>query len=154
MVNHNLRRLIRRKVPSNCLHKITFRIYALSAFIPLHSHLVKLTHQIKVNTVIHEIILARLDTTRRAKVHAVRLAHVLDLFVRARQADKVRVKLVQIVLEHLRLIARRVACNHDREQDSATLLDYFVVHEGHFVEFVRANVGAVGEAEIHLSRYC
>jgi hypothetical protein len=99
---------------------------------------------------IDEIVLALLDHTRRAKVHPVRLAHILDLVVRARQADEIRVEFLQVLLEHLGIVARGVACDHEREQHGAAFFRHFVVHEGHFVELIGADVGAVCEAEVDL----
>jgi hypothetical protein len=99
---------------------------------------------------VDEIILALLDHTWRAKVHPVRFAHLLDLLVRARQPNEIRVEFLQVLLEHLGVVARWVACNHEREQDGAALLDHFVVHESHLVELVRADIGAVREAEVDL----
>lgn len=100
---------------------------------------------------INQIILAGLDTRRRTKVDPIRLARILDLVVLARQADEVRMELCEIVLEHFGRVARGIACDHEGEQDFAALLGDFVVHEGHFVEFVRADVRAVGEAEVDLN---
>ncbi len=99
---------------------------------------------------IDKIILARLDITRRTKIDAIRLARVLNHIVGARQADKVRVELCEVLFQHRRSVARGVARYHEGEQHFAVLRDHFVVHEGHFVEFVWADVGAVCEAEVNL----
>ena len=108
------------------------------------------THQIEVNAVINQVVLARLGILGRAKVHPIRLASILDLLVVARQPNEIRVELGQVFLEYARVVARGVACNHDGEEDVSAFGDDFVVHEGHFVEFVGADVGAVGEAEVDL----
>jgi hypothetical protein len=103
--------------------------------------------------VIYEIILSGLHTARRAEVHPVRFACALDLFIVASQADKFRVELFQILLQDFRVVARGIACDHKRKEHLAALLNHLVVHEGHFVEFVRADVGTVGEAEVDLERH-
>jgi arginine/ornithine N-succinyltransferase beta subunit len=103
--------------------------------------------------VIYKVILSRLHTTWCAKVHSVRFARALNLFVAARQANELRVKLFQVLLQNLRVVARGVACDHEREEYFAALLNHLVVHEGHFVEFVRADIGAVGETEVDLQGY-
>jgi hypothetical protein len=99
---------------------------------------------------VHQIILALFHALRRAKVHAIRLARVLDLLVRARQADEVWVELLEVFFQDAGGVARGIACYHEGCQDGPAFRDHFVVHEGHFVEFVRADVRAVGEAEIYL----
>ena len=99
---------------------------------------------------IYEVVLPWLHATRRAKVDPVCFANALDLFVVARQANEVGVEFGQVLLEHLGVVARGVACDHYGKEDVAAFRDDFVVHEGHFVEFVGANVRAVGEAKVDL----
>ncbi len=103
---------------------------------------------------INQIILAWLDILWGAKVHPVRLARILDLLVVARQSNEIRVEFCQVFLEHLGVVARGVAGDHDGEENVAAFGDNFVVHEGHFVELVRADVGAVGEAKVDLQLHC
>jgi hypothetical protein len=100
--------------------------------------------------VIHQIVLTRLDILGGAKVHPIRFARILDLFVGACQADEIRMEFCQVFLEHLGVVARGIACDHDGEDDVATFGDDFVVHERHLVELVWADVGTVGEAEVDL----
>jgi hypothetical protein len=113
-----------------------------------------LTHQVKVNTVIHQIVLPGLHTARRTKVHPIRLACLLNLLVFARQANEVWVEFFQVLLEHLWVVARGVAGDHEREEHAAAFRNNFVVHEGQFVEFVGADIGAVREAEVDLRGFC
>jgi hypothetical protein len=103
---------------------------------------------------INQVILARLDILWGAKVHPVRLARILDLFMVARQSDEIRVEFCQVFLEHLRVVTRGVAGDHDGEENIATFRDDFVVHKGHFVELVGADVGAVSEAKVDLRLHC
>jgi hypothetical protein len=110
----------------------------------------QLTHQVKVDAMIHKIILPWLHAARCAKVHSVRLACVLDLIIVARQSNELWVELGEIFLQDLWSIACRIAGNHERKQHFAALLNHLVVHECHLVELVGADVGAVGEAEVDL----
>jgi hypothetical protein len=70
MPPNNLRRRLRTMLSPNRLNKIALRI-----------------HQIKIDTMIDEIILALSDTLRRREVDAVFLADILDLLPGSRQAD-------------------------------------------------------------------
>lgn len=138
MIQNNLRRRLRAVLSSQRLHKITLRI-----------------HQVEVNTVVHEVILARLDILRRAEVDAVLLAQRLDLVVCAGQADELGVELDQVLLKSLGVVACGVAGDEDREEGvlGGLFLDE-VEHAGHLVEFFGADVGAAGEAEVDLHRIC
>ena len=62
VIHNNPRRRLRRMLPSNRLHKIPLRI-----------------HQIKINTMIHQIIHPRLHSLRRTKIHSILLTNVFDL---------------------------------------------------------------------------
>lgn len=101
---------------------------------------------------IHQIILARLDVLGRGEVHSVLLAHVLDLFICARQSLNLLVELAQILAQDLGRVSRGIAGNEDWPHDllPAKLLAHLVDDLRHFVEFVGADVGAVGEAEVDL----
>lgn len=112
------------------------------------------THQIEVDTVINQVVLARLDVLGGAEVHAIRFTCILDLLVGACQADEVRMELCQVFLEHLGVVACRIACDHDGEDDVSAFGDDFVVHESHFVELVGADVGTVSETKVDLRHYC
>jgi hypothetical protein len=102
---------------------------------------------------IHQIVLSGFHTARRTKVHPIRLARLLDLLIFARQANEVRMEFFQVFLEHLWIVARRVAGDHEREEHAAAFRNNFVVHEGHFVEFVGTDIGAVREAEVDLMKF-
>jgi len=58
------------------------------------------THQIKINTMIHQIIHPRLYPGRRAEIDPILLAHIFHLLPRPRQAHNPQVKLAQVVLQH------------------------------------------------------
>jgi hypothetical protein len=133
MLAHNLGRTLRRILPPYTLHEVPLRI-----------------HNVEVNTMIDQIVLARLHVLRRAEIHAVHLAHVLRLLVGPREADELRVELVEVVAEDEGGVARRVAGYEEGPQDGAVLGGYDVDCAGHFVELVGADVGAVGEAEVYL----
>lgn len=102
---------------------------------------------------IDQIILPRLHSGWCAKVHTVLLARLLDVLVCACQAQDRRVELGKVFLQDFGRVARGVASYHERSHDIATLFFDFLVHEGHLIEFVGADIGAVGEAEVDL-RWC
>ena len=113
-------------------------------------HSSKLTHQVKVDTVIHQIILPGLNIRRRRKVHAIRLAHILDLLPRPRHAQNILMELRQIPANNLRRIASRIARNKHIPHDAlAVLLFDLVDHAGHLVQLLGADVRAVREAKVH-----
>jgi hypothetical protein len=109
------------------------------------------THEIEVYAMIDQVILPRLHCRRRAKVHAVLLARLLDVLVRACQAQDGWVELGEVLLQHFGRVARRVAGDHEGDHDIAALLLDFVVHKRHLVELVGADVGAVREAKVDLA---
>ena len=112
-----------------------------------------LTHQIEVDTVVHEVILAGLHVPGSTKVHTVLLADVLDLLVRASQADDARVELLQILAQHLGRITDGIASDENGQENllipgsSLDLLDDL----GHLVQLVGADIRAVSEAEVDLN---
>jgi len=93
------RRLLRAMLSPNGLDEIALRI-----------------HQVEVDAVVDEVILAWLDTLRGGEVHAVLLAHLLDLLPGARQADDVRVELGQVGSQDGRGVAGRVAGYEDGKE--------------------------------------
>jgi hypothetical protein len=137
-----LRPIASTKSPSGSVHDISM--------CPLYFGIRVHTHKVKVDAVIHQIVLSRLHTAWCTKVHPIRFASLLDLLVFARQANKIRMKLFQVLLEHWGGVTRRITRNHKWEEDFAALLGDFVVHQGHLVELVGADIGAVGESEIDL----
>lgn len=98
MIQDNLRRLLRTMLTSNSLHEITFRI-----------------HQIEINTVIHKVILALRHVRRRAEIHPIFLADILNLLPGACQANDVVMEFRQVFLENARGIARWIASYEDRD---------------------------------------
>lgn len=125
--------LVRRVLAAEGLNKITLGV-----------------HQVEVDAVVDEVVLARLDLGGSAEVDAVRLAHGLDLVVCARQADELGVELGQVLLEHLGGIARRIAGDEDRLESAGTLGLHLFEHGRHLVKLLGADVGAVAEAEVDL----
>lgn len=113
-----------------------------------------LTHQVKVNTVIHQIVFARLHISGRAKVHAVLTADVLDLVIGAGQADDARVEFLQVCAQHLGCITSGIAGDENWHEDFVVLGGFldFLDDGGHFVQLVGANIRAMSEAEVDLQR--
>jgi hypothetical protein len=109
------------------------------------------THEIEVYAMVDQVILPRLHCRWRAKVHAVLLARLLDVLVGACQAQDGRVELGKVLLQDFGGVARGVAGDHEGDHDIAAFLLDFVMHEGHLVELVGADVGAVREAEVDLA---
>lgn len=110
----------------------------------------KLTHQVKVDTVIHQIILPGLHIRRRREVNPIRLANILNLLPRPRHAQNIIMELGQIPPDNLRRVPSRVARDeHTPQHALALLLLDLVDHAGHLVQLLRADVRAVREAEVH-----
>lgn len=137
MPQNNPRRRLRTMLPPNRLHKIALGI-----------------HQIKINTMIHKIILSLLHPLRRRKVHSILLTYILDLFPSACEAYDRRVEFGEVGGEHAGCVAGWVAGDEEGEdgREGGWGGVYEVDHLGHFVEFFGADVGAVGEAKINLSQ--
>ena len=134
------------------------------------AHAERLTHQVKVNTMVHQIILSGLHPVRRTEVNTVLLTHIPNLLPRPRQPNDPRVELLEIALQHYRGVARRVAGDEEREhglpgkgrrvgivengfgnrvaagRGGGDDVDDF----GEFVELFGADVRAVREAEVYL----
>lgn len=134
MSRNELRGLLRRVLSSQRLHKVTVGV-----------------HQVKVDAVVDEVVLAGLDVLGRAEVDAVLLAQRLDLVVGSGQADEPGVELGQVLLQGRWVVARRVAGDEDGEEGRVGVLGLDnVEHLGHLVELFGADVGAAGEAEVDL----
>lgn len=153
MFPNNPRRPFRTMLPPNRLHEIALGI-----------------HQIEIDRVIDQVILPGLDPLRRAEIDPVLLAHVLDLLPTARDADDARVELGEVVFQHQRGVAGRVAGDEEGQHGGGALgrggsarakggrgnaefggrgVDE-VDDPGELVEFFRADVRAVGETEVDL----
>lgn len=113
---------------------------------------VYLTHQIEVDTVINQVVLARFNIPRRAEVDAVLFANILHLLVGASQTNDARVELLQIFAQHLGAITSRVTGNENGQEKLVILGDLpnLVDNLGHLIQFVGADIGAVGETEVDL----
>lgn len=139
MVQDNLRRLLRTMLLANSLDKIALRI-----------------HQIKINAMIDQVILALLHTLGGREIDPVFLAHVFDLLPCAREADEARMEFRQVGSEHGGSVAGGIAGYEDREERRRRDFDGWrgadeVDHLGHFVEFFGTDIWTVGEAEIYLN---
>jgi hypothetical protein len=99
---------------------------------------------------IHQIILSRFHSLRRAKIHPIRLTYGFNLFPGTREADQGGVEFGEIGFEDGGSVAGRVAGYEDWGEYVWLGGLEEVDHAGHFVEFFGADVGAVGEAEIDL----
>ena len=111
MIKNNLRASIWAMLPSQSLHEVSVWI-----------------HQVKVDAMVHQVILSGFDVLRRAEVYPVRLAHVLDLVVCARQPDQRRVELGKVAFQSGRAITLRVACDEDGANRVRSLLIDNVEH--------------------------
>lgn len=110
------------------------------------------THQIEINTMIHQVILPRLHIPRRTKVHPIHLAHLLDLLIRPRQANDLRMELLQIRAQHIRRIAHRITGDKHRQEETLVFRGVvdIVDNRGHFVQFVGTDIRAMCEAKVDL----
>lgn len=158
MLRNDLRRPPRTMLSPYSLHKIPLRIYNQSTSQqtpPLHpcsqtNKQKQPTHKIKVDTMIHQIILPRLHIRRRREINPISLANRLDLLPRPRQAHQIGMKLLQVLLRHRRRVARRIARDEDRPQHVAARVFHQVDHLRHLVQLFWADVRAVREAEVDL----
>lgn len=107
-------------------------------------------HDVEVDAVVDEVVLAGLDVRRRAEVDTVCLADSLDLIVGAREADELGVELGEIAFEHFRLVARRVTGDEDGREGAGALLLHEIIHARHLVQLIGADVRAVREAKVDL----
>ena len=137
---------------ANAFDEVALGVCTTALAIVHYTLLKSLTHQVEVDTVVHQIVFARVHVLRCAEVHPVLLAHVLDLVVRASQADNISVELLEIRAQHFGGIASGIACNKDRQEDVLALgsLLHLVNNLGHLVQFVGADIRAVREAEVNL----
>lgn len=71
------------------------------------------THQIKIYTMIHQIIHPRPYSLWRAEINPIFLTHVLNLFPRSRQAHKTWMKLRQIMLQNSRCVSSGVTSDKE-----------------------------------------
>jgi hypothetical protein len=77
MLHDNTRRTLRRILSSNTLHEVPLRI-----------------HNIKINAMIHQIVLPGFNILGRAKINPILLTHVLRLLVRPCQANNAGMELI------------------------------------------------------------
>jgi hypothetical protein len=134
MLQHNRRSTLRRILSANALNKVTFRV-----------------HNIEVNAVIHEVIfLTRLEIGWRREVNSILLADVLGLFPCSRQAQEGWVELGEVRSED----RGSVSCGIAGDENTSQAIWFFrldnVDRGRHLVEFIWADVGAMGEAEVDL----
>ena len=109
-----------------------------------------LTHQVEIDTMIDQIILARLYIGRSGEIYAVHLAHVLYLLPRSRHAQDVIVELGKISPNHLRRVPGRIAADEHRPQHAfAVLFLHLVDHPRHLIELFGANVRTMRETEVY-----
>lgn len=73
-------------------------------------------HQVKVNTMVDQIILTLLDSLGRREVNPVFLTDVFDLFPRARQSNDARMEFREVGGQNGGGITGRVARNEDGEE--------------------------------------
>jgi hypothetical protein len=133
MIPNNLRRLLRTVLPSNGLHKIPIRI-----------------HQVEIYRMIHQVILAGLDSLRRAEIYSVCFTDCFYLFPGPGQSYERGVEFRKVGFHDCWGIAGRIARYENGTQHPGVRFLDEVDHVGHFVEFFGADVWAVGEAEVDL----
>jgi len=77
------------------------------------------THQVEIDTMIHQIIHPRRRPLRRAEVDAVFSAHVLDLLPGAREADDRGVEFGEVAVQHGGRVPCGIAGYEDGEERGA-----------------------------------
>lgn len=133
MVQNERCGLLRRVLSAQCLNEITIRV-----------------HQVKVDAVVHQIVLSWLDVLRCAEVDAVLLAERFDLIIRAGQTNELLMELAQVILKSLRGITGRIAGDKDGKKCTWGLFFDDIQHGSHLVEFFGADIRASSETEVHL----
>lgn len=127
--------LLRRVLSAQCLNEIAIRV-----------------HQVKVDAVVHQIVLSWLDVLGCAEVDAVLLAERLDLIIRAGQTNELLMEFTQVILKSLWGITGRIAGDEDGKKCTRCLFFDNIQHGGHLVEFFGADIRASSESEVHLIR--
>jgi hypothetical protein len=133
---NNSRRLLGAVLPPNSLDEIALGI-----------------HQVEINTVVDEVVLALLDALGGREVHPIFLAHLFDLVPGARETNEVGVELGEIGSQHGRRVTRGVAGDEDGQQRRGGGRGrgaHDIDHAGHLIELFGADIRAVREAEIDL----
>lgn len=69
----------------------------------------RLTHQVKIYTMIHQVIHPRLHPLRRTEIYPILFTDILDLLPCPRQAHQRGVELGEVGFQHRRCVASRVA---------------------------------------------
>jgi hypothetical protein len=92
-------RLLRTMLPPNRLHKIPFRI-----------------HQIKINTMIDQIVLSLLHSLWRREIHSILLTDILNLLPSSCEADYRGVEFGEVGGEHAWCVPCWVAGYEEREE--------------------------------------
>jgi hypothetical protein len=154
VLQNHLRRRFRGILATDTLNEVVIRIYGESSAFCHQAHILggSLTHEVEVDAVVDEVILAGIHILRRTEVDTVLLANILDLLVCAGQADNAGVEFLQIIAQDVWCIANRVAGDKYGQEEALILgrcLD-LLNDLSHLVELIRANIGAVSEAKVDL----
>lgn len=75
-----------------------------------------LTHQIKVDTMIHQVVHPRLRPLWRAKIYPILLTHILNALPRSRQAHDAWMEFCKVGFQNGRRVPRRVTRYEDGEK--------------------------------------
>ena len=135
MLEDDAGRALRRVLSADALDEVAFGI-----------------HHVEVDAVVDQVVLlAGLQILRRGEVDPVDLACVFDLLPGARQALDLGVELGQVGFEDGGRVAGGIDGDEERFEGVGGAGVEDVDCGGEFVEFVGADVGAVGEAEVDLS---
>ncbi len=167
MLNNDLSRALRTMLSTYSFDKIAFWVCSSVSYTTIMFYSTHLTHQIEINTVIHQVIHPWLHTLRRTKVHPIFLTHIPDLFPCSRQAHKTWMKFCQIMLQNSRCVSGRITSDEEGQKrsfagrwiDEGVGADAVlrgggdeIDHVGHLVKLIRADVWTVGEAEVNLDK--
>lgn len=75
------------------------------------------THQIEVDTVVHQIVLPWFYIFRRTKIHSVLFAHILNLLICTREPNDSRVELAEVFAEDFGGVTGWIAGNEYGTED-------------------------------------
>ena len=113
MLNNNLSRALRAMLSTYGFDKITFGVCLAISHTTTMVSKIRPTHQIEINTMIHQIIHPRLHTFRCTEIYPIFLTYILDLLPCPRQTYKTWMKFGEIMLQDSRCVSGRVTTDED-----------------------------------------
>ena len=104
---------------------------------------------------VHQIILSGFYIPRSTKINPILFTNMLDLVIRTSQADDIGMEFLKVCSEYVGCVTEGIASNENRLENLLAFIRFvdFVDYAGHFVQFIRANIGAMCEPEVNLVNF-